>query len=110
MKTQSDNKLPLILKLQGGVLINFNESEISIPSMPGQPAKTGYEYDQVKVSESPTKGEIVSAVIRSKYSADDELALIHNGSDTDKHAQELSEFIAFRIEAKEIASQVLSQL
>ncbi|GEM_PF-3201054 len=110
MKTQSDNKLPLAVKLQGGGLINFNEQVVNVPVMPGQPEKTAFEYDQVKVSDQPTKGEIVSAIIRSKYSSDDELAIIHNGNDTPAHETEMVEFMAFRVEAKVLAVQALSMI
>ncbi len=71
---------------------------------------TTFECDQVKVSENPDKGEIVSAIIRTKYSTSDELALIHNGTDTAIHTAELADFMVFRTQAKEIADNVLSQL
>ena len=107
MKTQSDNQLPLTQVLQGGLLINFNEQKIAVTN-PDHSDRTAYEYDQVKVSMEPTKGEIVSAIIRSKYSIDDEFAITHNGSDTPIHAQELTDFMAFRVLAKEISTQILT--
>jgi hypothetical protein len=104
MKTQSDTRPPASQKLQGGTLIAFNIEEITVEHM-GESHK-GYEYDQVKVSDEPTRSEIIEAVIRSKYSASDELAIIHNGKDTPKHTEEFDEFMAYRVMAKEIAANV----
>ena len=105
MKVKSDNKLPLVQRLQGGVLVSYNERELT-----NKQSSTFYEYDQVKVPENPDKGDIVSAIIRTKYANNDELALLHNGSDTLPHSLELEEFNEFRIEAKAVAGEVLRLL
>ncbi len=108
MKAQYDNAPALMQKLQGGILINFNITQGITQSPTGD--KAVFECDQVKVSENPNKGDIVSAIIRTRYSASDELALIHNGEDTKEHAEELVEFTSFRAFAKTTAELVLSAL
>lgn len=108
MKAQYDSSPSLIQKLQGGILINFNIKQVTVEKMSGQ--STSFECEQVKVSQNPDKGEIASAIIRSKYSTSDELALIHNGTDTETHSSELNEFTEFRSEAKRIANEVIAAL
>jgi hypothetical protein len=100
MKTQYQTAPPFFERLQGGILINFNIKEI----------ERGFECDQVKVSETPTRSEIIAALIRANYSADDELAIIHNGTDTPAHAQELADFNDYRAAVKAIATEVLNNL
>lgn len=108
MKTSADSTPALWLFLQGGILINFNVLPTTVIDQHG--TRTAYEYDSVKVSEQPTKGEIVSAIIRANYTESDELAIIHNGIDTEAHAAQLLLFNEYRIMAKGIANQVLGEL
>lgn len=95
MKSQSDSRPSLAQKLQGGILINFNIVE----------TENGFEYDQVKVSETPTKSEIVEAVMASKYTTGAEFAAINN---KDSEPEEYQEYQDFRVFAKAIADEVLT--
>lgn len=101
MKTSSIVKQPVWKYLQNGIIIHFNEIE----------TEGGYQYTIAKVSESPQKHEIVSAIIESEYSHEREIALLNNfnGGRTD-HLQEYEEYQAFRIRAKELATQIMSEV
>ena len=86
-------------RLQGAMFVNFNIVEI----------ENGFEFDTVKVSEEPTRDEVIDALIRSKYSLSQEFALINNFN-ADKDIEEYEAFQTFRAECKGIADQVMEEL
>lgn len=61
MKSISDDEKPLVQYLQGGILINTNQTQKQSENMDGS-MHIYYEYDQFKVSENPTKGEIIGVI------------------------------------------------
>ena len=85
-------------RLQGAMFVNFNIVEV----------ENGFEFDTVKVSEEPTRDEVIDALIRSKYSLSQEFALINNFN-ADKDIEEYEAFQVFRIDCKGIADQVMSE-
>lgn len=65
-----------------------------------------YTFDSVQVAKNHNYGDVVDAIIRSKYSQSEELALINNVSVSEpklEHLNEYTDFQAFREEAKKIA-------
>ena len=98
MKNQSSVRPSLTERLQGAMFVNFNIVEI----------ENGFEFDTVKVSEEPTRDELIDALIRSKYSLSQEFALINNFN-ADKDTEEYESFQVFRIDCKGIADQVMSE-
>lgn len=46
------------------------------------------------------RNKLIGDIMRKRYSVNDEIALLANGSDTDKHAQELEEYQTFRASVK----------
>ena len=84
--------------LQGAMLVNFNIVEV----------ENGFEFDTVKVSEEPTRDEVIDALIRSKYSLSQEFALINNFN-MNKDAEEYEAFQTFRAECKGIADLILNK-
>lgn len=109
MKTQSNTQLPLLQKEYGGTqFIAFNERTVEIPQEEGAPL-TAYEYDSVRTPIGASYGEIVTAIIRSRYTENDVEAILCNGTDTPEHQAELEAFQAWRKEAKRIAKEVLAQ-
>lgn len=98
MKVQSTISPPLIARLQGAMIVSYNVTEI----------EGGYEYDIVKVSEEPTRDEVIDALIRDKYTLSQEFALINNFN-ADKDIEEYEAFQVFRIYCKGIADQVMSE-
>lgn len=65
------------------------------------------EKIEIPCQHSIKYGELVSALIRCKYSADDVEAIVLNGEDTIAHAEELQLLKEWRIEAKKIAKEIL---
>lgn len=61
MKSQSDDQKPLIQFLQSGILINTNETTKQREEFEGH-IHNYYEYDQFKVSETPTREEIIGVI------------------------------------------------
>lgn len=61
MKSQSDDQKPLVQHLQGGILINTNETPKQREEM-DRSIRNYYEYDQFKVSETPTREEIIGVI------------------------------------------------
>ena len=98
MKNQSSVRPSLTERLQGAMFVNFNIVEV----------ETGFEFDTVKVSEEPTRDELIDALIRSKYSLSQEFALINNFN-ADKDTKEYESFQTFRAECKGIADNVMEQ-
>ena len=99
MKSNSTVRPQLVSRLQNSVIISFNITEV----------EGGYEYDQVKVSEEPTRDEVVNALIRDKYTLSQEFALINNFN-SDKDLEEYEAFQVYRATCKVIADEVIQNL
>ena len=108
MKTQSNNKMPL-LSLEGKTqLIAWNETEVEIIDHETQETHIVYEYDSCRTELGADYATIVSAIVRSRYSADDVEAIVLNHGDEDpEHEQRYADLQAWRVEAKAVARQVL---
>lgn len=98
MKNQSSVRPALTEKLQGAMFVNFNIIEV----------EGGFEFDTVKVSEEPTRDELINALIRDKYTLSQEFALINNFN-MNKDVEEYESFQTFRAECKGIADNVMEQ-
>ena len=98
MKNKSSVRPALTEKLQGATLVNFNIIEVA-----GE-----FEFDTVKVSEEPTRDELINALIRDKYTLSQEFALINNFN-MNKDVEEYEAFQTFRAECKGIADNVMEQ-
>ena len=99
MKSNSTVSPQLISRLQNSVIISFNIVEV----------EGGFEYDQVKVSEEPTRDEVINALIRDKYSLSQEFALINNYN-AGKDLEEYEAFQVYRIDCKTIADRVMEEI
>lgn len=109
MELQSNNKLPLVTNEGKTQLICFNEQEVTIKD--GTKNITMYQYDYARTSVAASESDIISAIIRSRYSADEMEAIINNHlepEETEVHAQQFADMQAWRAKAKEIAHQVIS--
>ena len=81
------------------MIVSYNVTEI----------EGGYEYDIVKVSEEPTRDEVIDALIRDKYSLSQEFALINNYN-AGKDLEEYEAFQVYRIDCKAIADRVMEEI
>ena len=107
MKTQGDNKPELYYYLQGGIIININEEQKTGITMNGE--HIYWEYDSIKVSEKPTKSEIVNSIIYCRYTSDAETAAINNyNTGESKYITEYQTYQNYRTFAKSTADTILS--
>lgn len=98
MKAQSGQQPPATEDLGRQKRFNFNVQKESTDE------GTFYKYECV-VSDN-NRNALIAALIRRKYTADDELALINNAEDGEqKHVDEYNEYQAFRSDCKNIANQ-----
>ena len=103
MKVTANEYPGLVLYLQGAMLINFNPEQITKEGANG--TETMYQYDQVKVPVSASRDQIIEAIMASRYTVGAELACINN---KDAKPDEYEAYMSFRVQAKEIADQILS--
>ena len=104
MTTQSHEQPVLVEHIGGAYRINFDVIEKVKEDMNG--SHTYFEYTTA-VSPTLNRGDVITAVIRTKYSADDEFALLNNlnkGGAT--YEQEYETYQLFRARAKEIADSI----
>jgi predicted DNA repair protein MutK len=106
MKTQSKEPIQPILAIGGGKFyLNFN-----IGQKQDEEHGEYYEADTVEVSDT-NYDTLVEALIRTRYSLSNEIAMINNRiafpADTDKTA-EFEAYQAWRIMAKETAVNALN--
>lgn len=99
MITQSDNSLPIYSILGDKLYINFDERLNTVKNMDGT-EHTSYVYNSCISSIYTSRDGLISNIIRSKYTIDDEIALINN--EVDK-PEDYSEYQAFRAQAKVLA-------
>ncbi len=68
--------------------------------------ETNYAYREVKLNEKQSRGEMIAAVIESKFSKDDQIAmLVNEGDGIPEHEQEIQEFQNFRAFAKALVDE-----
>lgn len=106
MTTQSHEQPVLVEHIGGAYRINFNVEEKVREDMNG--SHTYYEY-YTAVSPTLNRDDVITAIIRCKYSADAEFALLNNfnqGGET--YEAEYEAYQAFRGEAKALADTVIN--
>ena len=104
MKTQSHETPQPLENIGGAYRINFDVEEKTKEDMNG--SHTYFEYTTA-VSPTLERGDVITAIIRTKYSSDDEFALLNNlNKGGTKYEQEYADYQAFRARAKEIAGEV----
>lgn len=76
----------------------------------------GYFYEVSVAGEAhaqflPIKrDELISTFIRKRYTLDDELALLANGGDTEKHASEYAAYQDYRKEVKDGIAEIWGEV
>lgn len=105
MKVQSDTQQSLVEKLQGGLLINFNIATKS--KIDNGKTVNYFEAEQVKVSATPNKAEVIEAILLDKYPTSEQLALIFNKDRDAEHLAEYTSYQEYRVFAKKIANSVM---
>lgn len=62
------------------------------------------------VTEDNMRGKFIAGLIRNRYSQDEVEAIILNGTQSAKHAQEMADLQAYREECKQKVDELLSRL
>lgn len=89
----SDTKLPVYQVIGPNLRIHWNYREV--PATEDVPAS--WSCEEALVPKTASRAKIISAIIRTRYSIDDEFAAINNGGD------DYQALLDFRIEAKALA-------
>ena len=104
MKTQSHEQPNTVENIGGGYRINFNVEEKVKEDEHGS-----HNYFEYSTAVSPTldRGDLITAIIRTEYSSDDEFALLNNLKKGDqKYIDEYEAYQKFRAMAKELAGEI----
>lgn len=62
-----------------------------------------------EVTEENRRDKYIAGLINKRYSIDTQIAILANGDDTERHAQELRDFAAFRAQCKRDIDELLSR-
>jgi len=93
MLVNSTDKLPVYQVLGRNLRIHWNYQEV--PATEDVPA--GWSCEEACVLKTANRAAIISAIIRARYTIDDEFAAINNGGD------DYQALLDFRAEAKALA-------
>lgn len=92
MKAQSYNKLPVFFNIGNGKThYNYNETEKEIEQPDGEKV-TIYEYDQVTIQGEVNRESMIDAVIRERYSINEELAVQRQRDSKPKEFESYNDF------------------
>lgn len=105
MKVQSNEQLPAYQVSGQELRIHWDEQEVPALSM-GDEVRTVWEQNEALCGVSDSRGQIISAIIRSVYSIDDELATINNQA---QKPDAYAAYQAFRSQAKQLADGWLNK-
>jgi len=109
MKLQSDNKMALVTIEPKVMLVCWNEREVTIEGEGGL-SVVKYEYDYCRCAKNAGRGELIDAIVRSRYSKSQMEAIVNNYLRTDRTAEQEAEFATmqeWREEAHDVAAAVL---
>jgi hypothetical protein len=68
--------------------------------------ETNYAYREVKLNDKQNRGEMIASVIETKFSKDDQIAMLANeGDGISEHEQKIQEFQNFRAFAKALVDE-----
>lgn len=100
-------------------LLFLNEQEAEQTNEEGEKIK-GFTYTGPRVDGSTLieatgvtleniRGKFIAGLIGTKYSRDDQIAILANGEDSDEHSEELADFKKVRIAAKKDVDELLTR-
>lgn len=111
MKVEFDAKQPLIQNEARTALLCFNEETIQKPAGEGSEETVAkYAYDCARTPIGADYPAIVTAIIRSRYTADEvEAIVLNHGDGNPDHEAEYTALQQWRTEAKRVAKEVLAR-
>lgn len=105
MRKTESKYCPKVITILGKKRIAFDLEEVVVETELGE-TETFYRYHEAIVPRSAVRDEIITAIIRTQYSLDQELAMVNNVGIENleaEHLQEYATFQEFRCEAKQLA-------
>ena len=108
MKIGYSDSVPNLIRVKGNKIRIYYDIEEVEKKLDGK-TQIQYKFIYTDISLSPTRGEIIDAIISNKYSKDTELALINNEL-ASSGTIEYKEYQDYRIHAKGIADLVIKEL
>ncbi len=108
MIAQSKEKLAAIAATRGKILLRYNFQATTLQTQDGHD-QAGYTFEEVRINPPLTRAAAIDAIISSRYTKADEIALINN-KDLDKQgATKYSDYQAFRAQAKSWVDTALAE-
>lgn len=93
------------------VYFNQESATVTVPAMEeGQKDEKKMEYTAWHVDVAPEYRKIISGIVRSKYSQDDVEAILCNHAEGRGDEDEYNAFVAWREDARKVATKVLEEL
>jgi hypothetical protein len=105
MKSISDTNPEVYQVTANELRIHWNIVKKTISTMGGE-TRDQWECDEAACLTTDNRNTIISKIIRSKYSVDEEFATINNKEDK---PEEYDDYQAFRMEAKSLADGWLNK-
>lgn len=101
---------------KGIVIIRYTDSEVNEfideintnfePEESVSEDQTIYGYNEIKLNKDKSRGDKIAAIIETKYTKDDQIAMLANIGDGDEqHAAEVASFQKFRKFAKKLVDE-----
>lgn len=103
MKVNSDHTPEQFTKSKGKLFFNYNivESE----KIDEQGTRTVFDYESIEVKDK-NKNTIIAAIMRDKYTIDEEFAFINNKAKNKDADSEYDDYQAMRAAVKEIVKDL----
>jgi hypothetical protein len=101
MKSSSDKYPQTIVKSNNKTQVRFDIEEVT-KEVFGEVC-VSYNFSYIEIVGELTRAKIISAIIRTKYSEDDEIALINNNF-ISPSSSEYDEYQSFRTHSKEVTT------
>lgn len=109
--TKYDNEQYLLYLNEQQAVFTEQESETKYPgwSYTGEMSDGGTLIKASELNDENKRSKFVSGLIATRYSIDDQLAILANGKDTEEHQSEFSAFEQFRADCKSEVDQMLTR-
>ncbi len=104
-----DNHYLLFLNEQEAEQTNEQGDTVKGYTYTGEQADGSTMIEASDVNDQNRRGKFIAGLIGIEYSIDDQIALLANGEDTNKHAEELTAFNAARKGAKKLVDDLLAR-
>lgn len=106
MIAESKDKLPVFGRSRGKIIFRYDFLKIE-KTNDDEKAEGAWRFQQVTIDPPVSRSKLIDAIISSRYSKSDELALINNRILTTDVAAEYQDYQIFRAQAKAWVDEAL---